>query len=88
LSFVVRPQTAWKQLKQVNVDGVIYDICFSERSGMYQAAWVCRQCCEQGPWAPISSTPSQAGELAHLGLLMHHSITHQTPRKLLRSDTA
>jgi hypothetical protein len=85
---VVRPQTAWKQLKQVNVDGVIYDICFSERSGMYQAAWVCRECCEQGPWAPVSATPSQAGELAQLGLLMHHSIAHQAPRNLRRSETA
>jgi hypothetical protein len=78
---VVRLTTGWKQLKQIDVDGVSYDICFSERDGMYQAAWVCRDCCEQGPWAPISTTRAQAGELAHLGLLMHHSLVHRAMRK-------
>jgi hypothetical protein len=82
---VIQRSTGWKQLKQVNVDGVTYDICFSERGGMYQAAWVCRDCCEQGPWAPVSATASQAGELANLGLLIHHSLAHQMRRRETRS---
>jgi hypothetical protein len=73
--------TEWKRLKQIEMDGVKYDICFSKRDGMYRAAWVCEVCCEQGAWAPLSSSAFQAGELAQIGIRIHHALVHHSPRR-------
>ena len=73
---MTRLSTAWKRLKQIEIDSVKYDICVTERDGMYQAAWVCHECCEQGAWAPTSGSASQASDLAQLGLQIHHSLVH------------
>jgi hypothetical protein len=73
--------TEWKRLKQIEVDGVKYDICFSKRDGMYRAAWVCAECCEQSPWAPLSSSATQAGELAQIGIRIHHALVHYSRKR-------
>jgi hypothetical protein len=69
--------TRWKRLKQIDLDGVKYDICVTEHNGLYRAAWVCTQCCEQGAWAPVSATSAQASELAQIGLRIHHYLAHR-----------
>ena len=79
---VTRLGTGWKRLKQVEVDGVIYDICVTERGGMYRAAWVCSECCEQGAWAPTSGTAAQAIDLAEIGLRIHHALVHLPSRRV------
>jgi hypothetical protein len=69
--------TGWKRLKQMEIDGVRYDICISQRGPLFRAAWVCANCCEQGAWAPVSATADQASELAQIGLRSHHCLVHQ-----------
>jgi hypothetical protein len=74
--------TGWKRLKQMEIDGVRYDICVSQRGALYRAAWVCASCCEQGAWAPVSATADQASELAQIGLRSHHCLVHQPSPRL------
>jgi hypothetical protein len=74
--------TGWKRLKQMEIDGVHYDICVSQRGPLFRAAWVCADCCEQGAWAPVSATADQASELAQIGLRSHHCLVHQASPRL------
>jgi len=74
--------TGWKRLKQMEIDGVRYDICISQRGPLFRAAWVCATCCEQGAWAPVSATADQASELAQIGLRSHHCLVHQASQRL------
>jgi hypothetical protein len=73
--------TGWKRLKQMEIDGVKYDICVTQRGDAFRAAWVCGECCEQGSSAPWSTSPVQASQLAQVGLQHHHSMAHRYPRK-------
>jgi hypothetical protein len=74
--------TGWKRLKQMEIDGIRYDICISQRGPLFRAAWVCANCCEQGAWAPVSATADQASELAQIGLRSHHCLVHQASPRL------
>jgi hypothetical protein len=74
--------TGWKRLKQMDIDGIRYDICISKRGPLFRAAWVCATCCEQGAWAPVSATADQASELAQICLRSHHCLVHQAPPRL------
>ena len=74
--------TGWKRLKQMEIDGVRYDICINQRGPLFRAAWVCANCCEQGAWAPVSATADQASELAQIGLRSHHCLVHQASPRL------
>jgi len=78
--------TEWKRLKQLEIDGVTYDICITPCGDMYRAAWVCAECCEQCAWAPISGSPAQASELAQIGLRMHHALVHPSRSKSRSTD--
>jgi hypothetical protein len=68
----------WKRLRQVRLDGVNYDIGVKEgEDGRFSVAWVCMQCCEQGPPAPAAETLELAIEFAHIGLRAHHGFFHR-----------
>ena len=64
--------------KQLILGGVTYDITVSVVSnGMYRAEWTCSECVEKGVWAPLSGDPTNAAELAKLGIEVHHSFLHR-----------
>ena len=82
IEIVALLDTGWKRMKQLEFDGIRYDICISRRGPLYRAAWVCASCCEQGAWAPVSSTAERASELAQIGLQSHHCLVHQASSRL------
>ena len=69
--------------KQVNLDGVRYDITVSTVSdGIYRATWKCSECHEEGAWSPLSGDPVQAVHMAQVGIQVHHSLLHQHGSKV------
>ncbi len=64
--------------KQFRLDDVTYDVAVNVVSnGMFQAEWTCSACGEKGAWAPLSGDPTNAAELAKIGLEVHHSFLHR-----------
>jgi hypothetical protein len=78
---VTGTNSAWKRRKQFQLGGVVYEITTHEFGALYRAEWVCEQCREAGAWAPISSTPEQAIDLAEIGLRVHHTLVHGEPHR-------
>ena len=63
--------------KQVELDGVRYDITVSSVSeGIFRADWTCSKCNEEGACSPLSGDPIQAVALAKVGLEVHHAFLH------------
>jgi hypothetical protein len=71
------PYSIWKRLGHLRIGNVNYDIGVKEREdGRFLVSWVCLACCEQGPPAPAVETVEKAIEVAHVGLRIHHNLTH------------
>jgi hypothetical protein len=69
----------WKRLGHIRIGNVNYDIGVKEREdGRFAVSWVCLTCCEQGPPTPAADTVERAIEVAHVGLRIHHSLTHHS----------
>ncbi len=73
----------WHRTKQIEVDGIGYDISVRQfGDGYYRAAWRCCDCSEDGAWAPVSASPEQSIALAKIALHVHHSLIHgPVPRR-------
>jgi hypothetical protein len=71
----------WTPKEQVDLDGVIYDICVAKHDGRFLAVSVCNDCCEQVSINLGSSTAKKAREQAMVGLELHHNSVHRPVRK-------
>jgi hypothetical protein len=73
---------AWQRRQQLHADGVQYD--FSTRDcgdGLFQAAWVCASCHQEGALAPVSTTLKGALLLSRIGAHVHHRLIHRGESK-------
>ena len=71
-------ETEWQRVKQIELDGIEYQITVIPIfDGMFRASWVCPTCDEKGAWEPLSGDPVQAIEMAKVALRMHHTILHR-----------
>jgi hypothetical protein len=69
--------STWKQLKHLTLDGVRYDIAAKQREdGHLSVAWVCLNCCEQGPVLPAADHGAGTLAFAEAGLRAHHALIH------------
>jgi hypothetical protein len=78
--------TEWQHRHQFLADGVQYD--FSTRDcgdGLFQAAWVCTRCREEGALAPVSTTVTGALLLSRIGARIHHRLVHRGESTLMDS---
>jgi len=67
----------WQHRKQFDWDGVQYDVLTCEISnGVFQAAWVCLDCCEEGALAPSGKTVDEVLRLSRIGARVHHLLIH------------
>jgi len=71
----------WTREEQVDLDGVMYDICVAEHNGEFQAVSVCNECCEQVSINLGSSSAKKARDRAIVGLELHHDSVHRRARK-------
>jgi hypothetical protein len=71
----------WTREQQVDLDGIIYDICVAEHGGRFLAVSVCNECCEQVSINLGSSSAKAAREHAIVGMQLHHDATHHFVRK-------
>jgi hypothetical protein len=71
----------WTREEQVEVDGVIYDICVAKHNGEFLAVSVCNECCEQVSINLGSSSAKKARNRAIVGLELHHHSVHGRLRK-------
>jgi hypothetical protein len=71
----------WSREEQVELDGVIYDICVAKHGSDFLAVSVCNECCEQVSINLGSSSPKKARDRAVVGLQLHHDSVHRLPRK-------
>jgi hypothetical protein len=67
----------WTPEEQVDLDGVIYDICVAKHDGQFLAVSVCNECCEQVSINLGSSSAKKARDRAFVGLQLHHDSVHR-----------
>ena len=78
----------WKQRKQFDLDGVQYEVSICDYgNGWFQAAWMCKCCCEEGVLAPIGMTVDEVLLLARIGARVHHRLIHSGTEKINRPNT-
>jgi hypothetical protein len=74
-------------MHHLRLDGVCYDICAKQREdGRFTVAWVCLQCCEQGPPIPAANSMERAVSFAQIGLRAHHGLVHRHLNECLADD--
>ena len=71
----------WTREQQIDLDGIIYDICVAKHDGKFLAVSVCNECCEQVSINLGSSSVKKAKDRAIVGLRLHHDSVHRLPRK-------
>lgn len=71
----------WTREKQLDLDGVSYDICVAKHAARFLALAVCNDCCEQVSINLGSSTAKEAQERAIVGMHLHHDSVHCYRRK-------
>src|SRR3954451_18143331 len=67
----------WTREEQVDLDGIIYDICVAKHGKKFLAVSVCNKCCEQVSINLGSSTAKAAREHAIVGMELHHDSVHR-----------
>jgi len=66
----------WTHKKQIELDGIQYEIDISESGAEFKASWVCLACGQRGAAPLKSSSAEHATERARANLYAHHTLVH------------